>query len=356
MDNNLDAPGVSRRSVLKRAGWGGVALGVGAIGGLPLVSACGTSSGGRSSAQEAGASGAGDTASFSVQLGWIPNAEYSGFILAREKGYYAKAGLTVTILPGGPNVTPEPIVSTGKALLAVEPVPENVANAVQHGADLKIVGAEFQRSPECWVSLAKAPIATPNDIAGKRLGITLAGKNTALAFLKKNGVDPSKVKLVPISYDPAPLVAGEIDALWGLATNQPVQLAAQKVKTHTMLLADYGFNRMQDVLLTTGATLKDDKKVAALKKFIAASQQGWREALADPTGAATIVQTKYGKSLGLTVPASVGEINAMKPFIRPDSSQALLTMSQTDISQTISALENIVGVKADPSLFSNALF
>ena len=60
----------------------------------------------------------------------------------------------------------------------------------------------------------------PKEIEGKRLGITLAGKNTALVFMRMNDVDTSKVTLVPIQYDPAPLAAGEIDALWGFAPLQ----------------------------------------------------------------------------------------------------------------------------------------
>ncbi|GAB3854329.1 hypothetical protein GCM10028801_08270 [Nocardioides maradonensis] len=343
--NNLSSASLSRRGLLCRAGLGGVALGAGALG-VPLLAGCGggaTSNGSASS-------------SFGLQLGWVANAEYSGFFMAAKNGHYSSAGVSPTIMPGGPNVTPEPIVTTGKALVAVQPVPENVANAVNHGADLKIIGAEFQKSPECWVSLADAPITQPSDIVGKKLGITLAGKNTAIAFLTKNGVDPSKVTLVPISFDPAPLVAREVDALWGLATNQPVTLAAKGTETHTMLLADYGFNRMQDVLITTGAALKNPDQAAILKKFVAASQQGWQDALSDPATAAGVTVNDYGKSLGLTVDSQVKTIQSMKPFVQPTANAPLLSMSDALISETISALKNIVGVDASPSLFTNELF
>ncbi|MET9258976.1 ABC transporter substrate-binding protein [Amycolatopsis sp. NPDC004079] len=337
MDDNLPRAGISRRDALRLAGSGTLLLGA-----TSLLSACG---GGSSGSQD-----------FSLQLGWVPDAEYSGFFMAAENGHFAKNGLTPNILPGGPATSPEPIVLTGKALLAVEPVPENVANAAQRGNDLKIVGAQFRRSPECWVSPAKAPVKTPGDIVGKKLGITLSGKNTALAFLRKNGVDPAKVTLVPISFDPAPLVAGEIDALWGIATNQPVTLGEKGVQTHTMLLADYGFNRMQDVLVTTGAALKDPDKAALLKKVVAASQQGWQDALGDPAAAAQTTVTKYGKSLGLTATSQVKTLEAMKPFMRPAAGGPVLTMSDALIKDTVNALQNIVGVKTSPDLFTNELF
>ena len=129
-----------------------------------------------------------EAAAFAVKLAWIPNVEYSGYYLAQAKGLYSTAGIAPELIPGGPNSAVIPLVASGKALVGLEAVPENVVNAINAGSKLKVVAAQFQKSPECWVSLAVAPVKSPKDIEGKRLGITLAGKNTALVFMKMNGV------------------------------------------------------------------------------------------------------------------------------------------------------------------------
>lgn len=358
MDDNLAATGPTRRDLLRGAGLGGLALGAVALG-LPLLSACSSSSNGsHASTGQTTTSGAASTptASFDLRLGWVPDAEFSGYFAADASGAYGQHGLQVGFLPGGPTSAVEPVVTSGKALIGIDPIPENVAAATAQGANLTIIGAQFQKSADCWVSLAAKPITQPSDIEGKRLGISLTGKSEALVFMRLNGVDSSKVDLVPVQNDPAPLVAGEIDALWGLATNQPIVLAARGVQSHTMLLADYHFNRMQDVLMVTKDTLNDPTKKQQVRNFLLASQQGWAKVLADPSYAAQLVVGKYGKNLGLTAVSQENTVKAMAPFIMPSgvATSGILTMSDALITQTIATL-NSMGVKADKSLFTTDL-
>lgn len=334
--------GMSRRSFLRS----GSALGLltmGAAAGVPLLSACGSN--------EDSAGG-----EFAVKLPWIPNVEYAGLFVAADQGLYSKAGVAPKLLPGGPNSAVIPLVASNKALVGIEAIPENVVNAVRSGSKVKIVGAMFQRSPECWVSLASNPVRKPKDIEGKRLGFTLAGKNTALVFMRENGVDASRVELVPIQFDPAPLVAGEIDALWGLASNQPVSLELRGHDTEVMALADFGFNRMQNVIFVTEQTLADDAQAENVRKFLQASQDGWTAALADPQSAATITVDKYGKDLGLKVDEQVKSMEAIKPYVErgSDDGRPLFFMSDELIEQTISSLR-FIDIEADASMFTNEL-
>ena len=82
----------------------------------------------------------------SYQLGWIPNAEFAGTWIALDKGYYKKAGLDVTVIPGGPTTAPIAVVESGTALVTIAD-PIVTATAVKQGADLKIIGTQYQRSP-----------------------------------------------------------------------------------------------------------------------------------------------------------------------------------------------------------------
>ncbi|WP_157431073.1 ABC transporter substrate-binding protein, partial [Actinomadura macra] len=316
---------------------------------VPWLAGCGTNDG-------AGAAGGSTTGGFSVKLAWIPNAEYAGIFVAAEDGYYTRQGLTVDVQPGGPNSAVVPLVTTSRVNIGIEAIPENVATAVARGAKLKIVGAGLQKSPESWISLADRPVKRPKEIEGKKLGITLAGKNTALVFMKRNGVDVSKVKLVPIQFDPAPLAAREVDAIWGFASNQPVSLALRGIKTHVMPLADFGFNRMQSVFFASEKTLSDSAARESARKFMTASRQGWEAALRDQGHAADVIMKKYGAKLGLKPDEQAKSLAAIAPFVKGDGdgSKGLFWMSDALIEQTITSLSSI-GIKADKSLFTNEL-
>ncbi|WP_433260721.1 ABC transporter substrate-binding protein [Actinosynnema sp. CS-041913] len=339
MTQILSQHGMSRRSFLRTTG-----LGTSAAAGMWLAGC--------------GAAGDGSAAGgrVSVKLGWIPNVEYSGIFVGVADGFYAKQGLEVEVVPGGPNSAVTPLVTTNRVDVGIEAIPENVATAVTGGAKLKIVGAGLQKSPECWISLADNPVRTPKDIEGRKLGITLAGKNTALVFMKKNGVDPDKVSLVPIQFDPAPLAAREVDALWGFASNQPVALGLRGIETHVMPMADYGFNRMQGVFFVTQATLDDPTARENARKFLAGSRQGWDAALRSHQRAAEVTVQKYGQDLGLKLDEQVKTLTAMAPYVSgaEAASKGLLWMPDALIEETIASLASI-GITADRSLFTNEL-
>ncbi|HTX01818.1 MAG TPA: ABC transporter substrate-binding protein, partial [Acidimicrobiales bacterium] len=73
--------------------------------------------------------------SVTLQLNWLINVQFGGSFLAETKGYYADAGVDVTLVPGGPNVNVEPLVVQGKADVGISPI-ESLASARTAGADL----------------------------------------------------------------------------------------------------------------------------------------------------------------------------------------------------------------------------
>ncbi|WP_347346351.1 ABC transporter substrate-binding protein [Microbacterium sp.] len=300
------------------------------------------------------APGAGGLASFTTKLGWIPDVAYSGLFIAKSDGLFEKAGLDVTIEPGGPNSPVVPLVTTGRLDVGIESIPENVAAAVNDGAALRIVGAALRKSPECWISRADDPIREPKDIEGKKLGSTLSGQNLMIEFMKQNGVDVSKVTLVPTQFDPAPLAVGEVDVLLGFASNQPVVLANQGIETYVMPTADFGLNRMQQVFFVSQETLDDEEKRERARQFLLAARAGTEKMLADHEAAAQLTVDLYGKDLGLKVEDQLASLDALAPFVAGDDTSDLFLMSDELIAQTLGSLE-LIGVKADASLFTNEL-
>ena len=324
-------PTISRRDFLVRSSVaaGGVALARFARPGLSLAA---------------------DAVSATIQLGWIANVENMGEFVAAEKGYYTAAGLDVTLTPGGPAVSVEPLVVAGKALVGLSQ-PDIVARANENGANIKIVAATFQKNPLAVMSLASKPSKTPQELAGKKLGIQQVDVPIFDAFFKSIGIDPKSVTYVPVQFDPAPLVAGEVDAFVSFQTNQPIQLKTQGVETVTFLLADFGFNLYTDTLIVAAGSLKDADKRAIIVKLVGATIKGWTDAIADPAMAAKLVVDKYGKSLSLDLNAQTLTAKAEIPLVQTDETKAhgLLIMTDAGIAQNMTTLKNsgISAVKDD---------
>ena len=54
-----------------------------------------------------------------VQLKWLPQAQFAGYYVAQSKGYYKEAGLDVTIKPGGPDISPVQVIAGNGADVVV---------------------------------------------------------------------------------------------------------------------------------------------------------------------------------------------------------------------------------------------
>lgn len=271
-----------------------------------------------------------------LQLGWLANVENMGPYVAQDLGDYTRAGVQVNIVPGGPSVTSEPLVVSGKAFTALDSV-DTIARARLQGAPLKVVAVTLQKNPSAVMSLASKPIRNPHELIGKRLGIQQSGVEIYNAFFQMNGINPKKVTYVPVQFDPAPLVDGKVDAFASFQTSQPVELALQGVKTVTFLLSDFGYNIWGDSYYVTEATLKDKKSRTELVELLRGSIAGWKKACADPAFAAKVVTDKFGKSLGLTLKSQELTAKYFVPLIETPWTRAhgLLSMSPEGIDQNM---------------------
>jgi ABC-type nitrate/sulfonate/bicarbonate transport system substrate-binding protein len=321
------------------------AAGVGALAGV---------SGFRASSARAGEAASLESVTF--QLGWIANVENMGEFVADHKGYYKQQGLAVKLVPGGPGVSVEPLLVAGKALMGLS-APDLVAQARLRGAKLKIVATTFQKNPSAVMSLASKPIRSPRELVGKRLGLQPSGEVIYNAFFRANGIDPASITYVPVQFDPAPLVDGEVDAFASFQTNQPIQLAQQGVKTHTFLLADFGYSLFTDVCVVTEKTLADGDARATAVKLLRGTIKGWQDALSNPALGAQLVVTKYGKSLGLDQSAQLLTAKAEVPLATSKDTKAhgLFWMSDAAIRANIATLaRGGIKIKAG-DLFTTAL-
>ena len=280
-----------------------------------------------------------------MQLGWIANVEYMGMFVADDAGYYKDEGLEVDIVPGGPAISVAPIVASGKALVGLDST-DTIARARVEGAKLKVIGAELQRNPTAVMSLASKPIKTPQDLVGKKFGVQQNGNEIIKAFFKKNNIDPASVTIVPVQFDPAPLVNGEVDAFMSFLTNQPIQLELKGIENVNFLLSDFGYIEWADCLVVSEASLADPAKRKQLVGIVRGTVRGWQDAVADPKRGATLAVTKYGKSFNLDQHTQELIAARIAPLVAtPDAvKNGLFTMSKEGIDANIAAIQ-AVGVK-----------
>jgi ABC-type nitrate/sulfonate/bicarbonate transport system substrate-binding protein len=276
-----------------------------------------------------------------MQLGWIANVEYMGMFIADDAGYYKDEGLDMEIVPGGPAVSVSPIVVSGKALVGLDSV-DTIARARAEGAKLKLIGAELQRNPTAVMSLADKPIKTPQDLVGKKFGVQQNGVEIINLFFRMNKIDPASVTIVPVQFDPAPLVAGEVDAFMSFLTNQPVQLKLKGIDTNNFLLSDYGYTAWADCLVVHEDSLADAAKRKELVGMVRGTVRGWQDAVKDPKRGATLAVEKYGKSFGLDQKAQELTAEKLIPLVATDETtkNGLFTMSKAGIDANIEILKS----------------
>jgi len=304
-----------------------------------VLAACGSSS--KSSSSSSGTTspgGAKDLGKLTFQLSWIKNVEFAGEYLADTKGFYKQVGFSsADLLSGGPTVQQDAVVASGKALVCIS-APDITSAAINNGAGLVTVGAQYQKNPFAVMSLATKPINTPEEMIGKKIGVQATNEAVWNSFLKANKIDPSKIHKVVVQFDPQPLVAGDVDGWFSFVTNEPNLLKVQGHETKTFLLADYNYPLVSETFVVRKDSVKNDRdKVKAMLK---AEIMGWHENIKDPAAGATLAANVYGKDLKLSVPEQTLESKSENTLIlTPDTrTNGLFTISDKLLDENISTL------------------
>lgn len=289
-------------------------------------------------------------AKLTMQAAWVNDAEFMGYFVAMDNGYYKAEGLDLTYLSGGPDVIPEASLLSKKADIALTTVETAIKAITDQKAPLVIIGAQYQKNPVGIVSLASKPLKTPQDLIGKTIAVPPVNRLTVEAMLKLNGIDKSKVKIVPYAYDPTPLIKGEIDGSLDFTTNVPFTIKSKGKDATSFLLADFKLPLFNDVLVVTQETLKTRRK--DIVAFMRASRKGWVENFKDTAAYPPKFKDSWFKGTGRSVENELFFNQAQKALI--DHPKGVYSMTDEAIEACIAAL-NAVNVKADKSHFDTSL-
>jgi ABC-type nitrate/sulfonate/bicarbonate transport system substrate-binding protein len=291
-----------------------------------------------------------DLTPFTMQAAWVNDAEFMGYFVGMENGYYAEEGLELNYLSGGPDVIPESSLLSNKADVALSTVETTITAITTQGAPFVIIGTQYQKSPVGIVSLASNPIMEPKDLVGKTLAVPPVNRLTVEAMLNLNGIDPSEVRIVPYAYDPTPLIKGEIDASLDFTTNVPYTIKTQGAEAVSFLIYDYGFTVYNDVVVVTQDTLTN--KRAELVSWLRASRKGWEENFLDTEKYPPMFAETWFKGTGRTIDNEVFFNGAQQPLIETEG--GIFSMSEEGIANCIEALASI-DIEAKPEHFDTSL-
>lgn len=228
-----------------------------------------------------------------VQLKWLPQAQFAGYYVAQSKGYYKAEGLDVTIKPGGPDVSPVQVIAGNGADVVVNWMPDALA-AREAGVPLVNIAQVFDQSGLMLTCKKAAGVSSPKDFKGKTLGVWYGGNEYPfLNWMAKLGYKPGKdVTILKQGFNVDPLLQNQAACISTMIYNEYWQLVDAGIKESDLVTFFYekeGVASLEDGLYVLESRLKDPAFVARMGKFLKATFKGWNDAVKDPAAAARIV-------------------------------------------------------------------
>ena len=231
-----------------------------------------------------------------LQLKWVTQAQFAGYYVALENGYYAEENLDVTIRPGGPDIAPVQVLMGGGADVMVDWMPSALA-AREQGAPVVNIAQPFVRSGMMLTCLAESGIAAPTDFPGHTLGVWFFGNEYPfLSWMAHLGIPtdggPNGVTVLRQGFNVDPLLQHQADCISTMTYNEYWQVIDAGITPEqlvTFKYEDQGVATLEDGLYVLESNLEDPAFVDRMARFVRASMRGWRWAEENPEAAAEIV-------------------------------------------------------------------
>ncbi len=228
-----------------------------------------------------------------VQLKWLPQAQFAGYYVAQSKGYYKAEGLDVTIKPGGPDISPVQVIAGNGADVVVNWMPDALA-AREAGVPLVNIAQVFNQSGLMLTCKKASGVSSPKDFKGKTLGVWYGGNEYPfLNWMAKLGYKPgTDIKILKQGFNVDPLLQNQAACISTMNYNEYLQVVDAGVKESDLVTFFYekeGVASLEDGLYVMQDKLKDPVFVAKMAKFLKATFKGWNDAVKNPAEAAKIV-------------------------------------------------------------------
>ena len=231
-----------------------------------------------------------------LQLKWVTQAQFAGYYVAKDKGYYEEENLDVTIKPGGPDIAPPQVLAGGGADVMLNWMPSALA-ARERGVPVVNIAQPFKSSGMMLTCRKDTGITSPEDFRGKTLGVWFFGNEYPfLAWMGKLGIPteggPDGVTVLKQGYNVDPLLQKQADCVSTMTYNEYWQVIDAGLTPDDLVVFKYedqGVATLEDGIYALETALADPAFQDKMVRFVRASMKGWKYAEENPDEAAEIV-------------------------------------------------------------------
>ena len=231
-----------------------------------------------------------------LQLKWVTQAQFAGYFVAQDKGFYEAEGLNVTIKPGGPDVAPPQVIAGGGADVVIDWMPSALASR-EKGLALVNIAQPFKASGMMLTCRKDSGITSPADLKDKTLGVWFYGNEYPfLSWMSKLNlaIDGSVggVTVLKQGFNVDPILQKQAQCVSTMTYNEYWQIIDAGLDEDELVsfkYEDQGVATLEDGLYVLEKNLADASFVDKIARFVRASMKGWEWARANPDAAADIV-------------------------------------------------------------------
>ncbi|HEY2886535.1 MAG TPA: ABC transporter substrate-binding protein [Rhizomicrobium sp.] len=204
---------------------------------------------------------------------WKAQAEHGGFYEALAEGIYARAGLDVKIVEGGPAVNVPQMLAGGAADFGIGSNGFIALNLVRQNAPIKAVMAIFQKDPQVLITHPRPDVKKLADMRGMPIMISDAATVAWWPWLRaKYGFSDTQIR--KYTFNLAPFLVDQKAIQEGYLSSEPYTIETQAhFKPQVFLLADNGYPGYGNMVLVPQKWIDSNPKV--VQAFVTATQAGW---------------------------------------------------------------------------------
>ena len=233
---------------------------------------------------------------FTLQTKWVTQAQFAGYYVALEKGYYDDEGLDVTIKSGGPDIAPPQVIAGGGADILIEWMPAALASR-EKGLNLVNIAQPFKRSGMMLTCRKDSGISSPSDFSDKTLGVWFYGNEYPfLSWMSKLNMatdgSAGGVTVLKQGWGIEPILQKQADCVSTMTYNEYWQVIDGGLSADELVVFSYedqGVSTLEDGLYVLEENLSDPAFVDKAARFLRASMKGWEWATSNSDAAADIV-------------------------------------------------------------------
>jgi len=231
-----------------------------------------------------------------LQLKWVTQAQFAGYYVAKDRGFFAEENLDVEIRPGGPDIAPPQVIAGGGADVIVEWMPAALA-ARERGLPLVNIAQPFKRSGMMLTCRNDSGVTSVEDFPGQTLGVWFFGNEypflTWMASLDiPTDGGPEGVTVLRQGFNVDPLLQNQAACISTMTYNEYWQVIDAGFSDDDLTVFKYedmGVSTLEDGLYVREERLEDPAFVDTMARFVRASMRGWEWAVENPEDAAMIV-------------------------------------------------------------------